>query len=180
MLGRLTTIELVRHAEALTRREWMGRPDDERPLSERGRAQAAALAEALGAGPIAAIYTSPTVRCRQTVEGLADAAGVGIQAAETLGEASTLPVLEGGSAWVASAWLGGRALGLLDRLAREHEGGRVIACSHGDVIPAALAVLAGRDALGLTDVQCPKAGWFTLTFEGAHCVGARLNGPPEV
>jgi 2,3-bisphosphoglycerate-dependent phosphoglycerate mutase len=61
----MTTIYLVRHAHA----EW--NRDENRPLSERGRAGAAAIGELLSSSPIDAIYSSPARRALETIEGLA-------------------------------------------------------------------------------------------------------------
>jgi 8-oxo-dGTP diphosphatase len=177
----MTTIELVRHAEAAARNDWWGRPDRDRPLTDIGNDQSRALSRALSAdGPITALYSSPLTRCVQTLEPLAAALDLRITDDEGLAEAVTLPVLDGGDAWVASAWLAGRALSLINRIVRQHEGGRVVACSHGDVIPALVAALVGRDGLGLTDVRCRKGARFTLTFDGIRCTDAVLIGPPDV
>jgi broad specificity phosphatase PhoE len=177
----MTTIELIRHAKALSRNDWWGRPDRDRPLTESGFDQARALRRELAEGPpIAALYSSPFTRCVQTLEPLAGALGLEVREEEGLAEAMTLPVLDGGDAWVASAWLAGRALALLNRLVRDHEGGRVVACSHGDVIPAVLAGLVGRDGLARADVRCPKGARFTLIFDGPRCVEAVLTAPPDV
>ena len=174
-----TTIELVRHAKAHSRDRWWGRPDRERPLTDGGMEQARGLVEELVAGtPITALYSSPWVRCVQTLEPLADALGQPIRDADELGEAMTLPVHDGGDAWVTSAWLGGRAVALLDRLVADHAGERIVACSHGDVIPAVMALLVGRDELDLSDVRCKKGARFTVRFVDGRCVAAELVGPP--
>lgn len=175
-----TTIEFLRHAEAVGRDRWWGRPDRERPLTEEGRQQSRAVTRALSAGPpIAALYTSPLLRCTETLEPLAASLGLDLVHDEALAEAATLPVVDGGDAWVASAWMGGRGLALFDRLLPDHAGERLVACSHGDVIPAVLAALVGRDGVDLTDVRCPKGGWFTLTFEGSRCVQALPHPAPD-
>lgn len=169
----MTTIELVRHAEAQSREGWRDRPDRHRPLSENGHAQAEKLAQAiLEGGPVDACYASPTVRCAQTLEPLAAAAGLRIAQEEALGEVPTVPSTDRGNAWVASAWLGGRAIAFVDRLTAESQHRRVVACSHGDVVPALLAALAGRDGLVLPDVRLDKGAWITLQFAGTRCVKA--------
>jgi broad specificity phosphatase PhoE len=176
----MTTIELVRHAKALTRDRWWGKPDRDRPLTDEGHDQARAIARQLrDAGDLAALYSSPFARCRETLDPLAGLVGLKIVDEEVLGEAGTLPVLDGGDAWVASAWLGGRAVALVNRLVRDHPGERVVACSHGDIIPALMAVLAGRDQLELTDVRLKKGARFTLTFDGTRCVSAEAIPPPN-
>lgn len=129
--------------------------------------------------PITALHSSPWVRCTQTLEPLADALGVHVDETEALGEVVNLGVHDGGDAWVTAAWLGGRAAGFFDELIEAHAGRRVVACSHGDVIPATVALLVGRDALDLTDVRCAKGGRWTLRFIGRRCVGAAYHDPPS-
>lgn len=168
----MTTVELVRHAEAYRRDRWWGRTDRERPLTESGIAQARALARQLQVGdPIVGLYSSPFVRCTQSLAPLAELLGCKIVEEEALGEATTLPVHDGGDAWVASAWLGGRAAAFLERVVCAHPDDRIVACSHGDVIPAVMALLVGRDGLTLANVRCRKGGRFTLTFDGPRCTG---------
>jgi 2,3-bisphosphoglycerate-dependent phosphoglycerate mutase len=58
----MTTLYLVRHAHA----DW--KSDDERPLSERGRASAAVLDDLLARSPIEAVYSSPARRALETIE----------------------------------------------------------------------------------------------------------------
>lgn len=169
----MTTIELVRHAEAQSRDEWPDRPDRDRPLTDAGRSSAAALARSiLDDGPVDACFASPTLRCAQTLEPLLATAGRVLVHEEALSEVLTVPSTDRGNAWVASAWLGGRALAFVDRITTELAGRRVVACSHGDVVPALLAVLAGRDGLTLPDVRLDKGGRISLRFDGGRCVSA--------
>ena len=70
-------IELVAHMDAGDRHRWTGH-QDERPLSELGRRQAAVMAEALEVEPIEALCGSPALRCRQTLEPLAERFGLPI------------------------------------------------------------------------------------------------------
>ncbi|MDP8977577.1 MAG: histidine phosphatase family protein [Actinomycetota bacterium] len=175
----MAVIELVRHAQAHGRRQWTGRPDRERPLTAEGRRQAAALAEAIAVdGAPAALVSSPYTRCVQTLEPLSDLVGCTVDLEEGLGEAPTVPVLDGGDPWVASAWLGGRALGVVGPLVRRLGDRRVVACSHGDVIPALVTTLIGRDGLELSDARLPMAGRFVLRFDGERCVDAHAHGTP--
>jgi len=62
---------LVRHADAGDKLHWSG-PDEQRPLSDIGRREADGLVSLLASFPIARIVSSPAVRCRQTMEPLAD------------------------------------------------------------------------------------------------------------
>lgn len=173
MEERVTRIELVRHAKAQSREGWRDRPDRDRPLSEAGQAQAEALARAiLDEGPVDVCYTSPTVRCAQTLGPLLAVAGGSLLDEEALAEAPAVPSTDRGNAWVASAWLGGRALAFVDRVTTELAGRRIVACSHGDVVPALLAALAGRDGLALPDVSLDKGSRISLRFRGGRCVQA--------
>ncbi|MGD2205331.1 MAG: histidine phosphatase family protein, partial [Anaerolineae bacterium] len=55
-------------------------------LNDKGRVQAAALAEQLADVPVAAIYSSPLERTLETAEPLAEAHGLPVQVREGLGE----------------------------------------------------------------------------------------------
>lgn len=178
MTDAATCIELVRHAKAQSRDRWWGKPDRQRPLVKAGRSQSKSLAVDLSALPITRILTSPHTRCVETVEPLADRLGLGIELVESLGEAPSVPLLDAGDTWVASAWLGGRALALLDQLVVDEPGGHVVLCSHGDIIPSAMAALAGRDGLAISDVHLKKGARFSLTFKGPRCVAVEAVPPP--
>ena len=80
---------LVRHASAGDRTEWEG-DDRERPLDERGRRQALELVARLESLPIDAIYTSPWIRCIQTVQPLASARDLPVVTLDELGETRQL------------------------------------------------------------------------------------------
>jgi 8-oxo-dGTP diphosphatase len=76
---------LVRHAWAGKRNEWK-RDDRERPLDERGRAQARELVDELATFPIDRIVSSPYRRCVETVEPLARSRGFEVELRPELGE----------------------------------------------------------------------------------------------
>ena len=76
---------LLRHAWAGSRDDWDG-DDRDRPLDDRGRAQARNLVAILAPFRIDEILTSPYVRCVQTVEPLASARGLSPQLRVELGE----------------------------------------------------------------------------------------------
>lgn len=61
----MTVLYLVRHAHA----DWT--PDENRPLSHRGKLDAERVADVLQRFPIAAIYSSPFRRARETIMPLA-------------------------------------------------------------------------------------------------------------
>ena len=111
------TLVLVRHGAAGERSRWAG-DDRGRPLDDRGRVQAVGLVEALKARSPERVLTSPYVRCRQTVEPLADALGLQVEERGELAE-------------------GAEAADML-RLAEELGGAVAVLCTHGDVIAALL------------------------------------------
>jgi 8-oxo-dGTP diphosphatase len=76
---------LVRHAKAGIRQTWTG-PDEERPITRRGRRQADRLVERFRGLEIARIVSSPLRRCVQTVEPLARSRGLDVETAPELAE----------------------------------------------------------------------------------------------
>ena len=112
---------LVRHAKAGNRAKWDG-PDELRPLTGSGRRQAEALVPALAAHDLAALVSSPYVRCVQTLEPLASACGLPLQEHDALAE--------GGS--------GSEAIRLLLSVAAL---GSAALSTHGDVQPEVIESL---------------------------------------
>lgn len=85
MRSTTTPIYLVRHAKAGHREQWDG-PDDLRPLTSKGRQQAAALVELFADQPFSRLLSSPYVRCVETLEPLAEARRLTVENAEALAE----------------------------------------------------------------------------------------------
>jgi phosphohistidine phosphatase SixA len=88
-------LHLLRHADAGDRSTWSG-PDDERPLSDEGRAQADRLGAFLRASGFEpdSILTSPRTRARETAELVAEYLGRSVSICEPLAEGPTLEELE--------------------------------------------------------------------------------------
>jgi 8-oxo-(d)GTP phosphatase len=63
---RTSALVVLRHGRAERRAAWDG-PDEERPLADVGRVQAAALVPLLSAYGVTRVLTSPSERCRATV-----------------------------------------------------------------------------------------------------------------
>lgn len=108
---------MVRHGHAGSKEEWAG-DDRLRPLSARGRAEAAAVADAVAAYGPRRVVSSPALRCLQTVEPLARRLGLAV-------EESSLLAPDAGS----------RAAAFVRALARQG-GGPVVVCTHGETIEA--------------------------------------------
>jgi broad specificity phosphatase PhoE len=127
-----TLVFLVRHAKAANRDVWTG-GDRDRPLVDRGRAQADRLALALRPERPVLVAASPWLRCRQTAAPLATAVGLQVELDDRLGyDAADL------AGWVRSA-------------ADDHPGEAVVGISHGDLIP--LYLLRQRLVSGLDDFR---------------------------
>ena len=155
------TIHLVRHAHALARTGWRG-DDGLRPLSERGIAQARALATGVTPPGAFVLVSSPAVRCQSTLRPLAERLAAGIELLDALAEGRS----------------GGHCLDLLlTRLAGTEA---VVACTHGDVLGEALDVLEALGTPFSSPRALPKAGTWVLTVNGGHIVEARLRPPPRV
>jgi phosphohistidine phosphatase SixA len=75
---------VVRHAHAEP-----GEPDELRPLSARGRDEAAALAERLAAEAPVLVLSSPLLRARETAAPIAKAAGAELRVDERLSPGAT-------------------------------------------------------------------------------------------
>ena len=151
-------IYLVRHAKAGDRSKWT-EDDRLRPLSKAGRRQAEALVRSFNELRLDRVLSSPFVRCEQTVRPLALDRGLRIEPAEELGEGAPLE-------------------GLL-LLVAELDEQAVVACAHGDLIPAAIEHL--RD-LGVPadDGPTKKGSTWILEREGGEVVRARYLPPPPV
>ena len=151
-------LHLVRHADAGVRIAWSG-DDFERPIDDFGRTQAEAIGTALAGRPIERILSSPAVRCVDTVVPLGRALGLPVETADELAEGSHVA----------------DAFELLRSLAAA-EGDSVL-CSHGDVIPGLLWVLAqcGLDIRELG--RCKKGSIWELQVSGGRVVGASYRHP---
>ncbi len=118
---------LLRHARAMKRAVWRG-PDDERPLDERGLAQAERLVALLGAYGIDEVHSSNTRRCLDTVEPYAAAHQLSVAHEPRTSEKGHRHKPQGAARRLAE---------LLDL------GGRLVLCSHRPVLPALLAQVVG-------------------------------------
>ena len=143
------TLLLVRHAEAESRTGWSA-PDVLRPLSNRGRRQAAGLVHLLGDQvAIARLVSSPSLRCIETLAPLAAVLGCSLEISPALAEgAEPEDAVE------------------LSRTAA-HAGPALVLCSHGDLIPKLLELLHASDGVDLgRSPRCQKGS--TWRFEGDH------------
>lgn len=187
-----TLIHLVRHAEVENPRNvWYGRLEGFH-LSERGRRQAAALADHFSEHDVAAIYSSPLDRAIQTAEAIARPLGLEVVPEPDLIESETR--LEGkygdirlfrnplnlrffinpfrpswGESYSSTAQ---RMLRAIERIRREHAGSEVIAVSHmTPIIVARLKAEGRRTPAWRSGITCARASVTTLEFEDGGFAG---------
>ena len=172
---------LVRHAEPVP----VGTPDvaeDDRPLTDGGRAAAIELAEELDGWEVTAIYSSPYARAAETVAVLAQRRGIGVQVLDDLRERRlSLEQHDGWRDSLQRAWAdanfslpGGesgrdaqrRAIGMLDLLRSRHpDGGRLVLGSHGNLISLILQALDPGVGFDF-HMAMPMPAIYRLTHDG--------------
>jgi probable phosphoglycerate mutase len=162
-----TILLLARHGESDWNRErrWQGHAD--RPLTERGREQARALAERLAEIRLDAVYSSDLLRARATAEAVAGPRGLEVRVVPDLREVDVgswsgltrdearerfpdayARWLDGGPGWrdgESYEAMSERILGAVGRIVGEHPDGRVLVVSHGGPIRAVHATALGMD-----------------------------------
>lgn len=172
---------LVRHAEPIS----FGTPDihdDDRPLTDAGRAAADELATELDGWEITAIYSSPYERAVETVTVLAERRGMPVQLLDDLRERRLS--VEPHDEWRATlerSWddadfelPGGesgrtaqrRATAILDLLRTRHaDGGRIVLGSHGNLISLILQALQPEVGFDF-HMAMPTPALYRLTHDG--------------
>jgi probable phosphoglycerate mutase len=164
-----THLYIIRHGEAYTNVEAViGGMRGDRGLTERGHAQAQALARRLAAGEIAAdaLYASTLPRARQTAEYVAEALKLPIEWDDELhelrpGESDGLrvadaraqfegfsrfliepytPIAPGGESWGAFQ---ARTSAALERLVARHQDQTLVVVAHGGTIEVSFLYLLG-------------------------------------
>jgi 8-oxo-(d)GTP phosphatase len=161
---RLGLVLLVRHASAGSRSKWKG-DDNLRPLDDKGKAQARQLAGLLSHYDISQIVSADYVRCVQTVEPLAEAVGLPVKEEPLLSETGYPGHEEEAVAVV-------REFGA--------QGGAVVACTQGDVIPDLLARLADDERPGEGPFQAKKGAAWLLSFSDGRLWSLTYVEPPTV
>jgi broad specificity phosphatase PhoE len=187
-----TTLYLARHAESdwNAQNRFQGLVD--RPLTGRGRAQAAALAERLSEIALQAVYSSPLRRALDTADAVAMEKGLrpvahpdlrevdvgswaGLSRAEV---AERFPQafqrwLDGGEGWEDGETYGEMSVRVLDvvrEIAERHPNGIVLVVSHGGPIRAVVAAAAGMDVHAYRRLHRVEnnAGFCRVAVEGGR------------
>jgi 8-oxo-dGTP diphosphatase len=150
------TIYLVRHARAGNRRAWKGE-DDLRPLSPSGHRQADAITETLTGVGAERVVSSPYVRCRQTVDPVAQRLRLPVELSDALAEGA--PVSE--------------TMRLMDKLITE----TTVLCTHGDVVEKVLEHLRAH-GVPLDDRRLVKGSiWVFETNDTEITAGHYISAP---
>jgi phosphohistidine phosphatase SixA/8-oxo-dGTP pyrophosphatase MutT (NUDIX family) len=152
-------VHLVRHARAGSRSSWKGK-DIKRPLTGRGRRHASIVSSGLTATPVGRIYSSPYIRCRQTLEPLSRAIDEKVRDEPALAE-------------------GANADDLTTRFAAL-EGKTVAMCSHGAEIASLLEKLVAAGALlePRPVGQPEKGGVWQLELTAGRVIEGRYTPAP--
>ena len=152
------TLYLIRHADAGMRDPYS--PSDHlRGLSEDGLRQATRIADRLVDSGVTRVLSSPYPRCVQTVEPLARRLGVEIETDTVLAEGVD----------------GRRTLALMMALA----GTEAVLCSHGDVIPDVLRLLAMTGTSINGRRRNAKGSIWTINTDGKALVAAAYTKIPR-
>ncbi len=156
----MTTVCWVRHGETDWNREGRLQGQEDVPLNEHGRRQAARCARHVAAMPWDAIVASPLSRARDTAEAIAREAGLSpiplwselMERHYGAGEGLTmaerrLRFPDGEIPGVESNAAFGRRIEVaLGRLARDYAGQRVLVVAHGGTINAVLGIVTHGQA----------------------------------
>ncbi len=151
-------IYLVRNGQAIKRTAWTGW-DDLRPLTAKGENQARGLQATLESVAIRRIWSSPAIRCHETVERLAGDRSLLVELDSRLDEESGVE----------------DALALLD----EEAGAPVLLCAGRSLIGELLATFQVGDG-DPGDLLCQKGSVWMLERRGHEITSAEYMAPREI
>jgi 8-oxo-dGTP diphosphatase len=155
----VTVAYLVRHAKAKNRHTWSER-DHLRPLTKAGFEQAAALPALYEEQPFSRLFSSPYVRCVQTLEPLAAARGLPLETADELAEGAPI----------------GAALELMLSVSSTEPAAY---CTHADVMMDSIEELLASGVPLDGPLEFKKAAAWILEARERTFVGGRYVPPPD-
>ena len=147
---------MVRHAHAGERKKWAGN-DALRPIDPQGQAEADGLAVVLAQFSPERLFAATPLRCRQTLQPLADRLGLPIVTDSAFAEPADPDDLPA-KAKIAAV-----------RLAEVRDGATAAICSQGKVMPPLLALLRHED--DPAPYKTPKGGGWLLSWSGGTLAG---------
>lgn len=148
---------MVRHAKAGSRSHWEG-DDRLRPLNKKGFKQAERLVSILEPFPISAIFSSPFLRCVQTVEPLARAHRVALKETSSLAEGH--------------GWKG--AMQFMSDPNLDH----AVLSTHGDIVWELVEELVKRHVVKAGEGGFEKGSTWVVDVEDDSFVSARFISAP--
>jgi len=153
----LRTFYVVRHGKAGSRGNWTG-DDRLRPLTKKGQKQAEELVTAFEPFPLKAVFSSPFLRCTQTVEPLSRARKLSVKSSIELAEGHGLEGL--------NAFLGNSKLD------------QAVLCTHGDIVWELVEELVSRHVIRKGDGGFDKGSTWVLRLQDGVPVKARYLPAP--
>jgi phosphohistidine phosphatase SixA len=153
----LGTFYVVRHAKAGSREDWTG-DDHLRPLSKKGLDQAERLVSLLEPFAIKAVFSSPYLRCKQTVEPLGRALRLKVQERLELGE--------------------GHGLAGLLSVTADPKLDHAVLCTHADILWALVDELVKRRVVNQGEGGFDKASTWMVEMAGQTPLRARYIPAP--
>jgi broad specificity phosphatase PhoE len=190
---------VVRHGETDWSRERRFAGQRDVPLNARGRRQCEAVAAALAAAPVAAVYASPLERARTSAEAIAKPHRLEVRADPAFGEMAfgaweglTRDELAERFAEAAAAWrvsphlvappggervvdVSARALAALAGVRAAHAGETVVLVSHAIVIRLVVLDALGLGPERLWSVDASPAGVTEIEYEEGWTTVHRMN-----
>lgn len=148
---------MVRHAKAGSRSHWSG-DDKLRPLSKKGKKQAEELVAILAPYPISTIFSSPYLRCLQTVEPLARAHRIAVRSSSSLAE--------------------GHGLAGLAEFFGDGKLNDAVLSTHGDIVWELVEDLVNRHVIKAGDGGFEKGSVWVVEVEAGAAVSARYIPAP--
>lgn len=198
----MTVIHLLRHGEhGLLGRVLAGRMPGV-GLTERGRAEIAAVADRLLADKVAALYASPLQRTRESAEILAERLGLPVAFRDDLIEldfgewtGATFDSIRADPRWISwstqrslSSIPGGESMRAVQRRVVEalleiydsHREETVVAVSHGDVIRAALVFALGMPLDFYGRIEVAQGSLSTIRLDPGGIRVLAINERPRL
>ncbi len=156
-LDAIATFFVVRHAKAGSRSHWTG-DDRQRPLSRKGAQQAEALIAVFEQFRVSAVFSSPYLRCVQTVTPLAESRGLDVE--------QTRDLQEGRGVTGLSVFFNNPALD------------NVVLATHGDIVWELVEELTNRRILPAFRELFEKGSTWVVEVEDGDPVRARYIPAP--
>ena len=187
-------VHVIRHAVALDRRSWHA-DDWTRPLTPGGQAQARAIAERYVPSSPDRLVSSPALRCRETLQPIAEAFGLPVEELAFLEEGAPPEEAQEGLMAVLARTscrqpkASGAAPTSNDAAAAAGPGAAaagfdvelplLVACTHGDVLEGLIELWLDEDVPIEGPVRSPKSVTYELDVVAGTVRRARFVAPPS-